>query len=68
MTEQGLWRVDVDPPVAVARVDGKRTPFVVDDAFCAAPLQVFRGELYTGSQRDGSLWKIVATTAAAAPP
>jgi hypothetical protein len=68
MTEQGLWRVDVDPPVAVARVDGKKTPFVVDDAFCAAPLQVFRGELYTGSQRDGSLWKIVATTAAAAPP
>jgi hypothetical protein len=50
----------VDPPVAVARVDAKKTPFVADDAFCAAPLAVFRGELYTGGQRDGSLWKIVA--------
>jgi hypothetical protein len=59
LTEWGLWRVDVDPPAALARVEGKKSPFPVDDAFCAAPLAVFRGDLYAGSQRDGSLWRIV---------
>jgi hypothetical protein len=59
LTEWGLWRVDVDPPVALARVEGKKSPFPVDDAFCAAPLAVFRGALYAGSQRDGSLWRLV---------
>jgi len=60
LTEWGLWRVDVDPPVALARVEGKRTPFRVDDAFCSAPLAVFRDQLYAGDQRDGSLWRIAA--------
>jgi hypothetical protein len=59
LTEWGLWRVDVDPPVELARVDGKRSPFPVDDAFCAAPLAVYRGGLYAGGQRDGSLWRVV---------
>jgi hypothetical protein len=59
LTEWGLWRVDVDPPASIARVEGKKSPFPVDDAFCAAPLAVFRGDLYAGSQRDGSLWRIV---------
>jgi hypothetical protein len=58
LTEWGLWRVDVDPPVALARVEGKRSPFRVDDAFCSAPLAVFRDQLYAGDQRDGSLWRI----------
>jgi hypothetical protein len=60
LTEWGLWRVDVDPPTELARVDGKRSPFPADDAFCAAPLAVFRGDLYAGGQRDGSLWRLVA--------
>lgn len=58
LTERGLWRVDVDPPVELATLDSKRTRFSVDDAFCAAPLAVFRGDLYAGDQRDGSLWRI----------
>ncbi len=58
LTERGLWRVDVDPPVELATVDSKRPRFPVDDAFCAAPLSVFRGDLYAGDQRDGSLWRI----------
>lgn len=58
LTERGLWRVDVDPPVELAHLDEKRTRFPVDDAFCAAPLAVFRGDLYAGDQRDGSLWRI----------
>lgn len=58
LTEWGLWRVDVDPPTELAHVDGKRSPFPVDDAFCAAPLAVFQGDVYAGSQRDGSLWRL----------
>jgi hypothetical protein len=60
LTEWGLWRVDVDPPVGLARVEGKRSPFRVDDAFCSAPLAIFRDQLYAGDQRDGSLWRIAA--------
>jgi hypothetical protein len=58
LTEWGLWRVDVGPPVALARLDAKRSPFPMDDAFCSAPLAVFQGDLYAGGQRDGSLWRI----------
>lgn len=60
LTERGLYRLDQDPPVVVARVasqDG-RTPFEQYDLFCAAPLAVLGNELYAGSQRDGSLWRI----------
>jgi hypothetical protein len=58
LAEGGLWRVDVQPPALVARIDSRKTPFVVSDAFCSAPLAVFRGELYAGGQLDGSLWKL----------
>jgi hypothetical protein len=55
LTERGLWRLD---GTAIARVDDKR--FAVDDLFCAAPLAVFRNEIYAGGQRGGTLWKLVA--------
>jgi hypothetical protein len=58
LTEWGLWRVDVDPAVQLAHVESKKTPFAVNDAFCAAPLAVYRGDLYAGDQRDGSLWRV----------
>ena len=60
LTERALVRLDRDPPEIVARVstaDG-RSPFEPVDLFCAAPLGVLDGELYMGSQRDGSLWKL----------
>lgn len=70
LTSAGLWRVDVAPPARVAeaptvpvRVRGRQVSashFGVDDIFCAAPLGAYRGELYAGSQRDGSLWRLVA--------
>jgi hypothetical protein len=59
LTERGLWRVDVEPPVELARVNEKRSPFAISDMLCAAPIAVFRGALYAGSQRDGSLWRVV---------
>jgi hypothetical protein len=61
LAERGLYRLDRDAPEPVAMVasqDG-RTPFEVHDAFCTAPLGVLDGELYAGSQRDGSLYRIV---------
>ena len=61
LTERGLYRLDRDPPVRVAAApspDG-RTPFELHDLFCAAPLGVLENELYAGSQRDGSLWRVV---------
>ncbi|APR87161.1 hypothetical protein A7982_12510 [Minicystis rosea] len=60
LTERGLWRLDGDTPASVATVtsmDG-RSPFEHLDLFCAAPLGVLDNELYAGSQRDGSLWKL----------
>jgi hypothetical protein len=61
LTERGLFRLDKDPPEAVAMYatqDG-RTPFEVHDMFCTAPLGVLDGVLYAGSQRDGALYRIV---------
>jgi len=69
LTSDGLWRIDTTPPLRLAqaptvtvRLGGRSAAvshFRVDDIFCAAPLAVFRGELYAGSQRDGSLWRWV---------
>jgi hypothetical protein len=58
LTEHGLWRIDAEPPVELARAPDKPSPFAISDAFCIAPIAVFRGSLYAGSQRDGSLWRI----------
>jgi hypothetical protein len=58
LTERGLFRLDGEVPVQVSVVTEKKTPFVVSDFFCAAPLAVFRNELYAGSQRDGALYRL----------
>ncbi len=65
----GLFRLDgttlrpmAAAPTVPARVRGRRvvaSHFGVDDVFCAAPLAVYQGHLYAGSQRDGSLWRLV---------
>jgi hypothetical protein len=60
LTERGLWRVDVQPPTELAHIGEKRSPFAISDAFCAAPMAVFRGALYAGSQRDAALWRVVS--------
>lgn len=48
-----------------------RTPFVLSDHYCAAPLAVFQGQLYAGGQRKGELYRFVpdpAQEAASANP
>ncbi|MBI5512780.1 MAG: hypothetical protein HY909_03380 [Deltaproteobacteria bacterium] len=65
LTERGLYRLDGDTPARVGDVPldpQGRSPFVFSDVFCAAPLAVFRGDLYAGGQRDGSLWRFAPAT------
>jgi hypothetical protein len=61
LTERGLYRLDRDPPEAVATVQSRdgRTPFEVHNPLCSAPLGVLGGELYAGGQRDGALYRVV---------
>jgi hypothetical protein len=57
LTEQALVRIDGAEPLILGTYDGvKKSPFVLDNYFCTAPLAVFQNRLYAGSQRDGSLW------------
>ncbi len=69
LSSQGLWRLDgstftriADAPTETVWSHNRRTSVShlrLDDLFCAAPLAVYRNALYTGSQRDGSLWRLV---------
>lgn len=58
LTENRLYRLKGREVVELAAVTDKKTPFVFDDVFCAAPLGVLGGELYAGGQRDGALYRI----------
>ncbi|MET0791766.1 MAG: hypothetical protein ABW061_09620 [Polyangiaceae bacterium] len=60
LTSRALLRLTDDTaPTVLARITDKRSPFELDDSFCAAPLAVFRDTLYAGSQRDGALYRFV---------
>jgi len=58
LTENALLRLDGAKVSVLATVTDKKTPFVFDDVFCAAPLAVLGGELYAGGQRDGALYRV----------
>ncbi|HEX2672435.1 MAG TPA: hypothetical protein VHM25_16250 [Polyangiaceae bacterium] len=57
LTSRALLRLDDAGPTVLSRIADKRSPFELDDSFCAAPLAVFQGELYAGGQRDGALYR-----------
>jgi hypothetical protein len=57
LTERGLFRVEGDEVTPVGKVTDKKTPFALTDYFCAAPLAVFKNELYAGGQRNGALYR-----------
>jgi hypothetical protein len=69
LTEWALVRLSEPDyaPVTVALVDEKKTPFAFQDTFCAAPLASFRGELYAGSQRNGTLYRLTDSASAETP-
>ena len=58
LAERALVRLGTNE--IIARVDGKKSPFEVTDGYCAAPLAVFKGELYAGGQRGGVLYRLAA--------
>ncbi|MFN0247334.1 MAG: hypothetical protein ACKV2T_10640 [Kofleriaceae bacterium] len=58
LTEHALLRLDDNSLTRIATIDAKQ--FAASDLFCAAPLAVFRDELYAGGQRGGALWKFQA--------
>jgi hypothetical protein len=63
LTETGLFQLEGDRATRIAtstRPTGRnaRAPFEITNWICAAPLAVFRGSLYAGSQTDGSLYRV----------
>jgi hypothetical protein len=60
LTERALLELAAGGIRVRAKIDGKRSPFAVDDLMCGAPLSVFDGALYAGGQRRGELYKLVA--------
>lgn len=60
LAEHALVKLDErERATIVAAIPDAKSPFVVDDAFCAAPLAVFRNTLYAGGQRDGTVFALV---------
>jgi hypothetical protein len=60
LTERRLLELGADGVRERARIEDKKTPFKVDDAYCAPPLAVFAGVLHAGGQRKGALYRLVA--------
>lgn len=58
MAEQGLYRLNGASFELLAKVTDAKSPFLVDDAYCSAPLVAFEGALYTGGQRKGELYRL----------
>jgi len=60
LAEHGLYELVEEKFVLRAPILEQKSPFQVDDGYCAAPLVAFQGALYAGDQRRGTLWKLVA--------
>lgn len=60
LAEHGLYELLNDKFVLRAPILDAKTPFKVDDGYCAPPLVAFQGSLYAGDQLRGNLWKLVA--------
>lgn len=55
------------PAKVLARVTEKKTPFGIDDVFCAAPLGVLNDVLYAGGQRGATLYRFEESAPDAGP-
>jgi hypothetical protein len=61
LTERALYSLHDDGTTSeLARVTDKKTPFEVSDFFCVAPLGFYKGALYAGGQRGGTLYRFDA--------
>ncbi|MBX3130035.1 MAG: hypothetical protein KF718_25180 [Polyangiaceae bacterium] len=59
MAERALLELSAAGAQVVARVEEQKSPFSLDDTYCAAPLVVFDGKVMIGGQRRGDLWALV---------
>jgi hypothetical protein len=60
LAEHGLYELSGDRFELRAAIPDAKTPFKLDDGYCAPPLVAFRGSLYAGDQLRGNLWRLVA--------
>lgn len=60
LAEHGLYELSDATFRLRAAITEPKTPFKVDDGYCAAPLVAFQGTLYAGDQLRGALWRLVA--------
>lgn len=60
LAEHGLYELSGDVFKLRAAIADAKTPFKLDDGYCAPPLAAFQGSLYAGDQLRGNLWKLVA--------
>lgn len=69
LTERSLVSLDSDGNIShtFAAISDAKSPFVLDDFFCAAPLAVYNGAIYAGGQRDGALYRLETAPASLAP-
>jgi hypothetical protein len=58
MAERALLELSPQGFRELVRIEDKKSPFAIDDAYCAAPLAVFDGKLYAGDQKQGALWEL----------
>lgn len=61
MAERALLEIGPSGTAVLARVEDKKSPFALDDGYCAAPLAAFDGRIFVGDQRRGALWTLEAT-------
>jgi hypothetical protein len=59
LAEQGLYELADGAFQLRARVPDGKSPFKVDDGYCAPPLVAFQRHLYAGGQLRGDLWRLV---------
>ena len=60
LAERALVELGERGALLRAVVEGRKSPFAVDNGYCAAPLVAFQGELYAGAQKRGALYSIGA--------
>lgn len=63
MAEKGLYRLDGTNFLRLAQVTDTKSPFVIDDSYCSAPLAAFDGALFVGGQRKGDLYRLQSDAA-----
>lgn len=58
MAERALVELGAKAAKVIATVEDEKSPFTIDDGYCAAPLVAFGGRLFVGDQKRGALWTL----------